>query len=321
MIINTGQRTDIPAFYSEWFMNRIREGYVMVRNPFYPEQVTRYSLDPAVVDVLAFCTKDPSPMIPYLDEISPFRQFWFVTITPYGRDIEENVPPKERVMDAFRRVSEKVGPKAMSWRYDPIFISEKYPIEFHIEAFEKMAAELEGYTGQAVVSFIDLYEKTKKNFPEAGQVTRDEEEKLAAAIAGSGRRHGMTIRGCYERQALAEFGWDMAGCMTKEVLEEAIGTGLDIPKKKWARPECGCIMGNDIGAYNTCAHFCRYCYANYDKKAVRENMRRHDPQSPFLIGGPLPADRVTEAKQTSWIDDQIVMDISAAVSVDGHCDR
>ena len=96
MIINTGQRTDIPAFYSEWFMNRIREGYVMVRNPFYPEQVTRYSLDPAVVDVLAFCTKDPSPMIPYLDEISPFRQFWFVTITPYGRDIEENVPPKER---------------------------------------------------------------------------------------------------------------------------------------------------------------------------------------------------------------------------------
>ena len=155
MIINTGQRTDIPAFYSEWFMNRIREGYVMVRNPFYPEQVTRYSLDPAVVDVLAFCTKDPSPMIPYLDEISPFRQFWFVTITPYGRDIEENVPPKERVMDAFRRVSEKVGPKAMSWRYDPIFISEKYPIEFHIEAFEKMAAELEGYTEQAVVSFID----------------------------------------------------------------------------------------------------------------------------------------------------------------------
>ncbi len=307
MIINTGQRTDIPAFYSEWFMNRIREGYVMVRNPFYPEQVTRYRLDPAVVDVLAFCTKDPGPMIPHLDEISGFRQFWFVTVTPYGRDIEENVPDKELVIDSFRAVSEKVGSGAMSWRYDPVFISEKYPVEFHIEAFERMAAELEGYTHQAVISFIDLYEKTKRNFPEVRRVTRDEEEQLAEAFALSGRKHGMTIRGCYERQELSRFGLDMTGCMTKEILEEAAGTRLDIPKKKWARPECGCVMGNDIGAYNTCAHFCRYCYANYDRKAVMDNMKKHDPASPFLIGGPMPVDKVTEAKQTSWVNDQISM--------------
>ena len=307
MIINTGQRTDIPAFYSEWFMNRIREGYVMVRNPFNPAQVTKYRLDPEVVDVLAFCTKNPGPMLKHLDEISCFRQFWFVTITAYGRDIEENVPPKERVMDVFKRVSEKVGPKAMSWRYDPIFISEKYPLDFHIDQFEKMAAGLDGYTDQVVVSFIDMYEKTKKNFPEARTVRRDEEEKLAEAIAAIGAEHGMTIRGCYERQELSRFGWNMDGCMTKEILEDAVGTGLDIPKKKWARPECGCIMGNDVGAYNTCAHFCRYCYANYDKRAVRENMRKHDPSSPLLIGHLLPGDKVTEAKQTSWINDQISM--------------
>ena len=309
MIINTGQRTDIPAFYSEWFMNRIREGYVMVRNPFYPEQVTRYSLDPAVVDVLAFCTKDPSPMIPHLDEIGGVRQFWFVTITPYGADIEENVPDKEKVIEAFRRVSGKVGPKAMSWRYDPIFISDKYDLQFHVESFEKMAEQMEGYTEQAVISFIDLYEKTKKNFPKARRVTREEEEILAEAFAKTGERHGMKIRGCCERQALQEYGLDMRGCMTEEVLEEAIGTGLDIPKKKWARPECGCVLGNDIGAYNTCAHFCRYCYAKYDKTAVMDNMKKHDPLSPFLVGGPRPGDRISQAKQKSWIDDQIGMDL------------
>lgn len=307
MIINTGQRTDIPAFYSEWFFNRIKEGFVMVRNPFYPEQVTRYRLDPEVVDVLAFCTKDPGPMLARLDEIDAFRQFWFVTITAYGRDVEENVPPKEEVMEAFRRVSEKVGPGAMSWRYDPIFISGKYSVDFHIRAFEEMAAGLEGYTKQAVISFIDLYEKTKKNFPEVRAVTKDEEIELTKAIVKIGEKRGMTIRGCYERQSLAAYGMDMNGCMTKEILEEAAGTRLDIPKKKWARPECGCVMGNDIGAYNTCAHFCRYCYANYDKRAVRSNMKKHDPASPFLIGGPMPSDRVTEAKQSSWINDQIVM--------------
>ena len=187
-MINTGQRTDIPAFYSEWFMNRIREGYVLVRNPFYPEQVTRYRLDPEVVDVLAFCTKDPAPMIPHLDEISRFRQFWFVTITPYGRDVEENVPPADEVIDSFGKVAEKVGPRAMSWRYDPVFISEKYTVEYHIEAFEKMAQKLEGCTGQAVFSFIDLYQKTKKNFPQVREVTREEEEKIAGAFAAAGKR-------------------------------------------------------------------------------------------------------------------------------------
>ena len=144
MIINSGSRTDIPAFYSKWFMNRIREGYVMVRNPYYPEQVTRYRLDPEVVDVLAFCTKNPEPMLPFVEELKAFRQLWYVTITPYETEIEENVPDKAEVMASFRRLSDAVGKRAVIWRYDPIFVSEQYSVEFHQKAFEHMARELRG---------------------------------------------------------------------------------------------------------------------------------------------------------------------------------
>lgn len=305
MIINSGSRTDIPAFYSKWFMNRIREGYVMVRNPYYPEQVTRYRLDPAVVDVLAFCTKNPEPMLPFVEELKAFRQLWYVTITPYETEIEENVPDKAEVMASFRRLSDAVGKRAVIWRYDPIFVSEQYSVEFHQKAFEHMARELRGYTGTAVISFIDLYEKTKRNFPEVREVTGEEQENLTKAFVSIGETYGMTIRTCLENRELSGFGAVTDGCMTREVIEQAVGITLETPKVPGARPECGCVLGNDIGMYNTCAHFCRYCYANYDRNTVIRNMRQHDPESPFLIGGPLPGDIVRDAKQKTWASGQM----------------
>ena len=123
MIVNTGQRTDIPAFYSEWLCNRLKAGEVLVRNPYNPTAVTRYRLDPAVVDLMVFCTKDPGPMLPRMALLSPFRQYWFMTITPYGREIEPRVPGKRAALERFRRLSDLVGPERMAWRYDPIFIS------------------------------------------------------------------------------------------------------------------------------------------------------------------------------------------------------
>ncbi|MBQ9885964.1 MAG: DUF1848 domain-containing protein [Lachnospiraceae bacterium] len=309
MIINTGMRTDIPAYYSKWFINRIREGFVLVRNPYYPNQVTRYSLTPDVVDVLEFCTKNPEPMLTYMNELKDFRQFWFVTITPYGKDIEPNVPDKEIVMDSFKRLSDIVGRRAVGWRYDPIFITDKYSLDFHKEAFEKMAENLSGYTDQAVISFIDLYSKTKRNFPEAREVALEERAKIGQAFAESGKKHGMTIRTCLEGNDLAGFGIDVSGCMTKEVLERAIGTELVVPNRKNPREGCSCLLGNDIGMYNTCGHFCRYCYANYDKRTVVENMKKHDPKSPFLIGGAMEGDRITNAKQMSYISGQMVLNL------------
>ena len=170
MIINTGMRTDIPAFYSEWFMNRIREGYVLVRNPYRQDWITRYELDPEVVDCIAFCTKNPAPMLKYIDELKRFHQYWFVTITPYGKDVELNVPPKEQVMQNFITLSKAIGVNCVGWRYDPIFIDSTYTLERHLSDFETMCRTLSGYTEVCVISFIDIYEKVTRNFPQARTV-------------------------------------------------------------------------------------------------------------------------------------------------------
>lgn len=306
MIISAGMRTDIPAYFSEWFCNRIREGYVLVRNPYYLEQVTKYMLTPDVVDCINFCTKNPEPMIKHLDEIAQFHQFWSVTITPYGKDIEPYVPDKEKVIESFQRLSEKVGAQAMSWRYDPIFITEKYSVDFHIQSFEEMARKLSGYVNQCVISFIDLYEKTKKNFPDVRAVSRADRIRLGQAFAEIGEKYGMLISSCCEGTELAPYGVDISGCVTAEVLESAIGEQLAIPKsKKSPREECNCILGSDIGAYNTCGHGCIYCYANYDRETVVQNMKKHNPNSPFLIGDAKNGDIVKEARQESYIDRQL----------------
>ena len=307
MILNTGSRTDIPAFYGEWMENRIREGFVLVRSPYDPVHVTRYRFDPETADLLAFCTKNPAPFLPRLDALRGFRQMWFVTITPYGRDVEENVPPAEEVIASFRELSQRTGLSGMSWRYDPVFLTETYTEAFHREAFSRMAASMEGYTDQVVVSFIDLYEKTKRNFPEIRPVSPPEQERLTAFFVETARRHGMTVRLCCEDPSLARFGADVSGCFSRSVAERAAGSALNPPRTGGARPACSCLLGNDIGAYNTCPHLCRYCYANWDRETVLRNRARHDPASPYLIGGPQDGDVVTDARQVSWRDAQMRM--------------
>ena len=306
MIINTGSRTDIPACYSEWFYNRIREGTVMVRNPYYPQQVMKYRLSPDVVDCLIFCTKNPEPMISRLEELNHYRQLWFVTITPYGKEIEPNVPDKNRVMESFCRLSKVVGKRAIRWRYDPVFVTDQYSTAFHLEQFEKMAERLHGYTNGCVISFIDLYEKTKKNFSGVREVGKEDRMKMGEAFARIGKKHGMTIYSCCEGTELEQFGVNCTGCMTKEVIERAIGEQLSVPKKgKPAREGCSCLLGGDIGAYNTCTNGCIYCYANYDQETVKRNRTLHDKNSAFLIGRARIEDEVREAKQESWLDGQL----------------
>ena len=307
MIINTGQRTDIPAFYSQWFANRLKAGFVLVRNPYKPKSVIRYRLTPDVVDLIGFCTKNPAPMLPYMDLLEPFGQWWYVTITPYGKDIEPNVPDKLKVLESFRQLSEIIGADRMGWRYDPIFIIKEWPAERHIKAFEYMARTLEGYTPTAVISFIDLYEKTRKNFPEVQSVPGDERLRLGKAFVEIASRYGMTIHPCAEGTDLARFGADCSGCMTVAMYEKALRKNLIVPRFAPARKECACYLGCDIGSYNTCGHLCRYCYANYDAATVRHNMKLHDPESPLLIGHLLPDDEVHDAVQESWIDQTLTL--------------
>ncbi|MBQ9890304.1 MAG: DUF1848 domain-containing protein [Firmicutes bacterium] len=304
MIINTGQRTDIPAFYAEWFANRLKEGFVCVRNPYNSSQVSRYRLDPSVVDVIGFCTKNPAPMFPYMNMLKDYGQYWFVTITGYGRDIEPNVPDKHRLLSDFRKLSGIVGIDSIGWRYDPIFISDRYAAEYHLRAFEKISAALEGCTETAVISFIDLYPKVRRNFPEAQEVPKDQRIALGRELVKIAASHGMTVKPCAEGDELAAYGADCSGCMKLSNYEKAIGKHLAAPKKKGARAECACYLSCDIGAYNTCKHMCRYCYANAEPSVVKAQSRLHDPRSPFLIGNYMDDDVIHDVPQRSWIDAQ-----------------
>ena len=307
MIINTGQRTDIPAFYAEWFANRLKESVVCVRNPYNPNQVSRYRLDPSVVDVIGFCTKNPAPMFPYMDLLKEYGQYWFVTITPYGRDIEPNVPDKHRLLNDFRTLSDLVGVNAVGWRYDPIFLSDRYTMEYHLRAFAQIASALDGFTKTVVISFIDLYPKVRRNFPEAREVSTEQRLTLGREIIRIAASHGMTVKPCAEGDELAPYGADCGGCMRISDYEKAIGHRLLAPKRKGARERCACYLACDIGAYNTCRHFCRYCYANDEPSRVLAQSRLHDPNSPFLIGNYREDDKIHDVPQESWIDGQMTI--------------
>lgn len=300
MIINTGCRTDIPAFYSKWFISRIKEGYVYVRNPYYPKLITKYILDPSVVDSLEFCTKNPEPMLKYLDEINIYKQFWFVTITPYGKDIELNVPDKDEVIKSFQKLSLKLGINCVGWRYDPIFFNKDFGIYEHINAFKYIASKLKGYTNYVVISFLDLYEKVKINAPDLRPPNKEEQIIIVKEFVNIGKEYGIQIYSCCEKDYLKEYGVNISGCRSKSLVEKSIGYKLNYPKIKGSREGCSCLLGNDIGAYDSCGHLCRYCYANANKKNVLENIKRHNSASPLLIGEVESDDKIVEAVQKSY---------------------
>lgn len=305
MILNTGSRTDIPAYYSEWLYNRIKEGFVYTRNPYNPKLIHSYKLDPSVVDVLVFCTKNPEPMMKRLDELSQFRQFWGITLTAYGKDIEPNVPNKHRIIECIKELSNRFGSHSVEWRYDPIFLSNKYTKEVHLRSFEHIANELSGSIDVCIISFIDLYQKTIKNFPGVNQVSLEDQIELIKAFVEIGKKYNIRIKTCLENKILEDYGVDTSGCLTQAVLEKSLNQRLNIPKQTQAREGCECLLGNDIGAYNSCGHGCVYCYANYDMKLVRENMKKHNKNSPLLIGELKCDDTIREMNQVSYIDSQL----------------
>ena len=210
-------------------------------------------------------------------------------------------------MQDFITLSKIVGPDCIAWRYDPIFLSDTYTAARHTAEFEQMASVLSGYTRTCVISFIDLYEKVRRNFPQVKGVPLAERETLGKAFVEIGKKYGMMIRPCAEGTALARYGADCSGCMTQRTFEAALHRPLRLPPQKPARKECACCLTADIGAYNTCGHGCLYCYANASRAIVAQNMRMHDPASPFLVGHSQPGDVIHEAKQESWLVNQISM--------------
>lgn len=282
MILNVSGRTDIVAFYSKWFLNRLKEGYVDVRNPFNPNLVSRINFDD--VDLILFCTKNPIPIVDKLGDIK-IPYIFHVTITPYKDDIEPNLPSKSKIIEAVKKISTRVGIDNIYVRYDPIFISEKYNIEYHIKAFTKLCSLLKGYVKTIIVSFIDNYKNVRKNLPylKYRSFTEEDYKLIGENFSKIAKDNNMVIQTCFEERNLTEYGFIKGECMSKELAFKLTGKTY----KKWQARKgnaCNCVELVDIGVYNSCNHLCKYCYANYDESKVKENINNHDINSSLLIG-------------------------------------
>lgn len=282
MILNVSGRTDIVAFYSDWFLRRYQEGFVDVRNPFCPELVSRIFFDD--VDAIFFCTKNPIPIVDHLKEIKKPILF-HVTLTPYGKDIEPNVPSKREIIEAIKKISQMIGPRFVVVRYDPVFFSEKYNLEYHKKMFRKLMMLLSGYVQKVLISFLDDYKNVRNHQSVLKQrpFTEEDYRELGLSFSESARTYGMTVQTCFEEKDLVEYGFIKDDCLSHALAFELTGKTYKTWKARKGK-KCTCVEMVDIGQYNTCSHFCKYCYANFDEKIVASNRKRHDSNSSLLIG-------------------------------------
>ena len=309
MLISASRRTDIPSYYTDWFFNRIREGFVFVRNPMNYHQVSKVSLSSDVVDGIIFWTKNPSPMLGRHDELKRYMFYFQFTVTPYGADIEPNIPLKnDVVLPMFRKLSEKIGANRVIWRYDPILISGKYTMEYHTKAFKKIAEALHGYTNKVILSVIDTdYRGVKGNLKELSLLgfSSAAQIELYSRIARIAHSYDLAIETCAEQIDLQQFGISHARCIDDRLFSQLTGFHLNLKKAKSQRLGCGCAESFDIGMYNTCLNGCLYCYANYSKGSIERNAAKHDPLSPLIVGGIGEGDKITEREAKSCIDAQM----------------
>lgn len=308
MILSVSRRTDISNYYSEWFFNRIKEGFVYVRNPMNVHQVSKIDITPEVVDCIVFWTKNPEPMINRLNELASYDYYFQFTLTGYGKDIESNVPPKkEKMIPIFQELSKKIGMQKVIWRYDPIIFTRRYTPEYHLKAFGQIATALKGYTEKCVISFVDIYTKNKRNMELLDSYEVDENELLefAKKIADIAKKNGMATGSCAESIDLSECGVEHNCCIDKDLIERIIGCRLRVEKDRNQRKECGCVESVEIGAYNTCKNGCKYCYANYSEESVIKNCDKYHPESPILCGTLHESDKITERKVKSLKEQQL----------------
>ncbi|HIS40775.1 MAG TPA: DUF1848 domain-containing protein [Candidatus Aphodovivens avistercoris] len=302
MIINTGARTDTVQYYAPWLLRRFEEGYALARNPLFPNKVTRYKLDPAVVDCVVFCSKDYRPILPRLHEIADrFNTYFYYTITAYGRDIEPGVPSIDESMETLIELAEQVGSQRIAWRYDPVLLTPAYTFERHRETFTRMCDVLAPHVDRCIFSFVEMYKKLRFNMPELMPLSVEDMDALAEMLGGIAAKHGLRLQTCGTNGDYSRYGIHSSGCLTLETLGRANGVEFRTLKHKGTRNGCCCFESRDIGAYDTCPNGCRYCYANKDHKKAAENYRAHDPEAPLLIGNLRPEDTVAQGAQRSLL--------------------
>lgn len=310
MILSVSRRTDIPNYYSEWFLDRLKKGYLYVRNPINIHQVSKITLSPKVIDCIVFWTKNPRPMLARLHELEPYPYYFQFTLTGYGNDIEPHVPhKKEIIIPAFQTLSRKIGKERVIWRYDPIIFTDKYSPAYHVKAFAQIAEKLHGCTSKCVISFVDIYMKNIKNMKALHSFSLPENDlrSFLKEIAFIAQNHDIKIASCAETIDLSSCKIEHNSCIDKELIEKITGCKIQAKKDKNQREACGCMESIDIGTYNTCKNGCLYCYANHSEESVSQNGCLYDVNSPLLCGRITENDKITEKKEKSWKEAQLTI--------------
>ena len=300
MIISASRRTDIPAFYSEWLMNRVREGFCLVRNPFQPSQIARVSLRPEEVEAIVFWSKDPRPLLTHLSELDQlgFRYYFQFTLNDYSKFLEPNVPALKERVETFRELSRRIGAGRVIWRYDPIIISNITDYAYHRHSFQGLCAQLAGRTERVMVSVVDYYKKTIRNLkalePEGYVFERRLRanlnlDELLQFMAKTAAKAGLEIFTCAEERNYTEFGIPPGRCIDGELIEKLWGWKNSGTKDQGQRRACGCVKSKDIGETDSCLHHCPYCYATRDGKIAGRNALQHDPSASSIFGNLEPS--------------------------------
>lgn len=302
MILDVSSRTDIPSFYSKWLLKRFKEGYVYVKHPMYPNKISKLELDNKLIDCVVFCSKNYKPLLKDIDKITnKFNTYFFYTITAYDKEIEPKVPKIDESIDTLIKLSKKVGKERITWRYDPILITEKYTIEKHKKCFEYLGSKLSPYINRCIFSFVDMYKKLEKNMPEIIPLTQEDKNIIAKNLGYIAKKYDFIIQTCATDYNYEKYGIKQSACRDLNILGKANNIKFRNLKHKGTRPGCHCIETRDIGEYDSCLNGCKYCYANKTPKKAVFNYRFHDTNSPLLLGHVKKTDEITKANQKSFL--------------------
>ena len=298
MIISASRRTDIPAFYADWFMKRVRQGYFYRINPFNSKQVSGFSLDPEDVDAICFWSKNPRLLMAHLDELNErgLNYYFQYTLNPYDKIFEPNVPPLRERIETMIELAGRIGPERVVWRYDPAILTNVTPVEWHLEQAGRIAGLLKDATGHLVFSFYDFYGKGQGRLGRAlkgtgitlEDITAPEQaeslDRFARGFKEIADRYNLQIFSCSEEVDLSACGIAHGACIDGNLIRNLFGGAVSSRKDKNQRDACLCVESVDMGSYNSCPFRCTYCYANFNEGMVERNRRKHDPDSPLLIG-------------------------------------
>jgi len=289
VIISASRRTDIPALYTAWLINRLEAGFCVVQNPFNPKQESVVSLDPQDVEVIAFWTKDPRPLMAHLDYLDRrgYNYYFQFTLNGYPHWIEPGPPTRDTGIRIFRDLAQRLGSQRVIWRYDPIILSQAMGPAYHLGVFRYIARALAGHTERVVVSLWDDYQKSRVRMREiedkAGllgenQYRPEEKRDFFMGLADIAKQSDMEILSCSENR-LASYGIADGKCIDDRLIKQVFNLEVSSAKDPGQRRECGCIASKDIGAYDTCILGCKYCYAVGGSDRALVQYGHHDPQS------------------------------------------